>query len=376
MSTYDISTVIKQLKALTQQQQKKIWLTQIVKHLPVLLWWNGCIILSSGIIHQYWFTIEPLVVAIMTILPSISFIIWLFITKKPARQEAAVQTERILAAKSLFISAWELAHSDKEHKGSALLLLIRSEKKLLQWSEELKRQTLPPIKTKHLFAISLIFFGLFFLLMPTHVVQDKSEAVLITQLNNAHKKQQQKTDQGTALNELFRKAEKHSQTAKQQIKNKTSQPLATHKKEAALNNKTSPVQNIIAKQQTTAQSTNSKSHSKNSTAEKNKKTASSAGNDKSEKSKQLLQSAQAFTQIKRITLQAEISSKSYASDNTSGAKLYNSTNDQSSRQNNSRINTENKLQTGSGLLLNAEQRILVSQYFIELNKSAKKEAQK
>jgi len=408
------SSSLQQLHKLSLHQQNTIWLNRVTKQFSPMFWWFACLFILGGTIHQLLFPLNTLIVISLAIVPSLIFFIWLIVTTKPEEQEGAAAADKLLEASSLFVSAWELHHStensaEKIH-GSGKLLLLRAEKMLPEWSLQLKIQPRQYINPISLAALSLAVFGLFFLLMPTHV---QTGETLILQSSTPDKSIEQIADPAMALSDLFARSEKNSaemtdystaelstlkeaiseKAVSKQANNSQSQVQSSENKLSAKHTKNKPSGGLEINQHKSSIDTqqslsNTRSNEQLSKTPENltpgisqsegKKTArQTAGNDIARSSNKTLAKTVTFKQIKLIDISSDIDSQASAFDNTlQGNELIISKPQQTDFQQLNKPGLKNISPGNSGTLLSAEQRLLVGRYFKQINNQLNKPLEK
>jgi hypothetical protein len=168
-----------ELQRLALRQRRRIWLNRVSNRIPVAIWWSASVLFSGGVVHQLWFPLNAALILSLTIAPSLLLLSWTAITHKPTTDEGAADADRLLSANSLFVSAWELSRSRAPSDGVGTLLLNRAMAALPNWYQNFDTPT-RSISTTNPAAAAVACFGLFFLLMPTHVQTDPSTSPAIS----------------------------------------------------------------------------------------------------------------------------------------------------------------------------------------------------
>lgn len=317
----------KQLQILTHHQQNRIWLKRISEHSSPVFWWLAGLFILSAIIHQLLLPLNTLVVVAIAIVPSLVVLIWMIIITKPLATEGAAEADALVGANSLFVSSWELSLYETHLQGTEKLLLERTEKMLPSWSEKLKHQPRKTITSTRLIMITLTFFGLFFLMMPTHV---KTEDAIVVSTSTSDNASQYQNDPTPTLSDLFTKVEKISKESSEQRPVNSEQHQQSEHQPNLTTDETSDIQ-AQNNQQAEAKITNNQSLTKTKGKQLNlpkgivsdslqsegqKMADRTAGNDAAKQSDKILSQSDGFEQVKLIEISSDVDSQSTAFDDT------------------------------------------------------------
>jgi len=168
------SELARKLQRQGLRQRNRIWLNRVLSRAAPLFVYSALVFFLGGGIHQLLLPLNFALIAGIAIVPSLAFVGFLGITQKPESREGAAEADKLFAANSLFVSAWELTRlqSDimkSDIKGTANLLLERCEKALPDWSRAVTQPAPGKLKPAGLVTVTLAVLGLFFTLQPSHV---------------------------------------------------------------------------------------------------------------------------------------------------------------------------------------------------------------
>jgi len=366
-----------QLHSICRQHQRTIWVNRVLHYLPTILWWNANILFMGAMLHHWILPLNSHLVISIAILPCIISLVWLSILHKPAEHEAASAADRLINANSLFITAWELSHSDATLNQISRLLIKRAESSIPVWSKLLSSQHQRTLNASSLAAITLAVSGLWLLLQTTHIQPVETTGGKI--VDHHEILIQKKNERASILSELFLKPEKkstkiHQQKNVQNLKTKTSSQFTP---QASIKNNLNFNDNGTANSKSNSPSPSVSGNqtrsgialTKRSKTESHNITGLTAGNETARHSDKQLSSADKFEQVQPVDIEIEADNSSIAFDESDeGQKLVvsppQSTNSTLSYYNYSN-NTSN---TTTANLLSAEQRYRVWRYFKQLEK--------
>ena len=173
------SELARKLQRLGQRQCNRIWLNRVLRRAAPLFVYSALVFFLAGGIHQLLLPLNFALIAGIAMVPSLVFVCFLGITQKPQPREGAAEADKLFAANSLFVSAWELTHSQFDNvqsdsfqsdiRGTANLLLERCEKALPGWSRALTQPAHRKLKPVGMVTVSLAVLGLFFMSQTSHV---------------------------------------------------------------------------------------------------------------------------------------------------------------------------------------------------------------